>query len=116
MTNRIFNNKDAILLQLDVVIKKEGDYYIAYCPALEITGYGKTVEDAQNSFDIEVEIFFEETQKNGSLERYLLRNGWRLQQSPKAYYEPPRQDMSRLSSILKDSESVTHREVYIPAD
>lgn len=115
MANKIVNDKGMILLRLDVIIKKEGDYYVAYCPALEITGYGKTLEEAQNSFDIEIEIFFEETQKNCSLEKYLLRNGWRLQQTPKVSYEPPQQDISKLSALLKGSESVTHREVAIPA-
>jgi predicted RNase H-like HicB family nuclease len=116
MKNKIVNGKDIILLKLDVVIKKEGEYYVAYCPAIEITGYGKTVEEAQNSFDIELEIFVEETQKNSTLEKYLLKNGWRLQQTPQISYEPPKQDISRLSSLLKSSESsVTHKEVAIPA-
>jgi hypothetical protein len=46
---------------------------------------------AMKVFDKEVHIFLAETHKRGTLEKYLLKNGWILQQIPELNYEPPHQ-------------------------
>ena len=56
---------------------KEGDTAVVYSPALEICGYGKTVEDAQKDFHNAVKIFFEETKAHGVFENALEQLGWK---------------------------------------
>lgn len=76
---------------LDVLIGIQGDYYVAYCPALELSSYGQSEIQARKNFETELEIFLEETEKRGSLEKILLKLGWCLKGSPSPTYLPPQQ-------------------------
>jgi hypothetical protein len=114
MTNQIAKNKMSLKINVEVVVVKEGDYFVAYCPALELSAYGDKQENALKSFDKEVKIFLDETHKRGTLERYLLKNGWRLQQTPNAVYEPPRPDTASLFEIFKGGKDLVTHNVYLP--
>jgi hypothetical protein len=39
MINRTLKEEMKITIEVDVAIIKEGDYFVAYCPALELSGY-----------------------------------------------------------------------------
>jgi len=90
MTNKILKEKMNISIEIEVGFVKEEDYYVAYCHALELSAYGKSIAEARASFEKEVKIFLEETHKRGTLEKYLLQNGWRLQQLPSSVYKLPK--------------------------
>ncbi|KXK54001.1 MAG: hypothetical protein UZ07_CHB004002639 [Chlorobi bacterium OLB7] len=60
---------------------------MAVCPALDVSSYGDTMEEAKNAFEEALEIFIEETVDRGTLEKELLRMGWTL--SAKEYRPPP---------------------------
>ena len=81
--------KRKIIVNVTVTIFKEGDYLVAYCPALELSSYGRTVEAAKKAFSQAMDIFMEETEKRGTLERALLSLGWSLRLKPSCRYEPP---------------------------
>lgn len=74
---------------ITVVVFKEEDIFVAYCPALELSSYGDNEMEAKEAFDEALEIFIEETSKKGTLERELLKLCWKLQQRPKPSYQPP---------------------------
>ncbi len=76
-------------ISVPVVILKEGDYMVAYCPALELSAYGRTEDAAKKAFEQIVHIFLEETERKGTLEKVLLSLGWSLRQKPSCKYEPP---------------------------
>ncbi len=76
-----------IKVMVEVLFTHEDDYVIATCPALNVSSYGKTEKEAKKNFDEAIEIFFEETNRKGTLEKNLVKNGWTL--SPKSY-DPPR--------------------------
>ena len=67
MTNRIHSNGKSIKIEVDVVILREDEYFVAYCPALELSAYGKKEKEALASFKNEINIFIEETAKKGTL-------------------------------------------------
>lgn len=96
MTNLICKPIMELKIDVEVAIVKEDDYYVAYCPALELSAYADTSEKAKKAFEDEVKTFIDETNKRGTLEKYLLKNGWRLQQHPTLNYEPPIRDKSLL--------------------
>jgi len=45
--------------QLTAVIEREGDWYVALCPELDIASQGKTVEEARENLREALELFFE---------------------------------------------------------
>ncbi len=59
-------------LRLQVLLIKEGEYFVAYCPALELSAYDTTPDGARKAFEQNLKIFFEETRRKGTLEKYLL--------------------------------------------
>ncbi|MGI8893518.1 MAG: hypothetical protein ACR2GN_08655 [Bacteroidia bacterium] len=87
--NAVSKKSNSIKVEIEIILFKEDDSWIAYCPSLELTSYGDTQSDARAAFDEEMKIFISETNRKGTLERYLLRNGWTLQQKPKPIYHQP---------------------------
>ena len=82
-------NKNTVELSVEVALIKEGDYIVAYCPALELSSFGDTEQDAQQAFEEALEIFLEETSARGTLEKVLLDLGWGLRKLPDVEYTPP---------------------------
>lgn len=93
-----------IVAELEVVIMKDHDYLVAYCPSLELSGYGKTEADALSSFEVELKIFLEETGKKMTLEKELLRLGWTLSRAKFSPPKSPRKNIEpkRIERILKE--------------
>ncbi len=87
--NIITKNKDKVNIEILVLLFKEGKYIVAYCPALELSSYGKTEKEALEYFSDALDIFINDTIKKGTLEKCLLKFGWNLQQIPFVKYIPP---------------------------
>lgn len=88
----MLNTKTAVInieLPLDLLFLQEGDYVIAFCPALELSAYGKNEKSAMIAFEDVVTIFMDETKEKGTLEKVLLHLGWRLQLKPVLEFLPP---------------------------
>ncbi|MFH1412784.1 MAG: hypothetical protein ABIG10_02030 [bacterium] len=71
---------------LPVSFLKEGNKYIAYTPALDLSTYGKSYQEAKKRFEEIVNIFFEELINKGTLEDVLSNLGWKRVQ---AKWNPP---------------------------
>lgn len=69
-------SKTNIQFSLPVSILREGDSYIAYTPALDLSTVGNNFEEAKQRFGEAVELFFEEISEKGTLEDVLLELGW----------------------------------------
>lgn len=76
-TNYIRINGNKIEISLDVIFKKEGDAIVSYAPALELSGCGKSEEEAKRSFEIVLTEYVKYTKRNGTLEADLLRHNWK---------------------------------------
>jgi len=72
--------------------------FVAFCPALDLSGYGYTIEESKKSFEKNLEIFFEETIEKGTIYNVLLNLGWSLKKKPKYDFIPP--DIS--SSLINE--------------
>ncbi|HVX58111.1 MAG TPA: hypothetical protein VG964_00050 [Candidatus Saccharimonadales bacterium] len=74
-------------LNLQVLIKREGDVFVAYTPALDIATFGKTESKAKKSFNELVSTFFEEfLDSPRELEEVLTLQGWQKQKNT---WQPP---------------------------
>jgi predicted RNase H-like HicB family nuclease len=63
-------------ISLPVSFLKEGEYFIAYSPALDLSTSGKTFEEVKRRFEEVVQIFFEELSEKGTTEETLSDLGW----------------------------------------
>lgn len=57
-------------------IWKEGKMYVSYCPELDVSSCGRTVEKARKNLLEAVEGFLEEAKKMGSLGEILRESGF----------------------------------------
>jgi len=105
---KLFNSLErdggTIKVALQVMLYKEGDFSVAYCPALELSSYGDSNKKAKNEFNTAIKIFIEETVKHGTLEKELLSLGWALQKVPEVKYEPPSLNIEKLLAAKHNSE------------
>lgn len=86
----------SLLFKLPVSIFKEGKYFIAYTPALDLSTSAKTYESVQKRFAEVVNIFFEEINKKGTLDEVLKDLGW---QKIKRQWAPPAIVSQKLEEI-----------------
>ncbi len=71
---------------LPVTILREGDQFVAYTPALDLSTSGNTYEQAQKRFAEIVQIFLEECFSMGTLDKVLADLGWKKE---KSQWNPP---------------------------
>ncbi len=46
--------------RLSAIINKEGDWYVSWCPELDVASQGKTVEEAVSNLKEAVELYLED--------------------------------------------------------
>lgn len=54
-----------IPIEFDIIVFKENETCVAYCPELDISSCGKSVEHAKEMLKTAVKLFLEEAKKNG---------------------------------------------------
>ena len=78
--------KKIMFVKLPVSILKEGNRFVVYSPAIDLSTSGKTYNEAKKRFAEIVDIFFEEIDKKGSSETVLKELGWKKVQTQ---WQPP---------------------------
>jgi predicted RNase H-like HicB family nuclease len=61
-----------IAIDFDVIVFKEDNACIAYCPQLDASSCGDTIEGAKKMIKTAVKLFIEESEKMGTLEEILF--------------------------------------------
>ena len=106
----IRKTKNSTLVDVDVLLVKEGEFFVTYCPALEVSSYGHSEKEAKSGFEEALKIFIEETEKRGSFEKALLKMGWSLKQLPIPSYIPPKTKLTSLSKFKYGKPAVKFKE------
>ncbi len=99
-----------IVLNVAVLLIKEGECIVAYCPALELSSYGKTEEEAKEYFKDALDIFIKDTVEKGTLEKNLLKFGWMLRSTD---YEPPRIE-NQVDFSKYENYKIINQQIQIP--
>jgi len=68
--------KTKLDVSLTVTFLREGDQFVAYSPALDLSTSGDTLEQAKKRFDEAVNIFLEETTSKKTILDILAELGW----------------------------------------
>ncbi len=77
-----------IPIEFDGVIFKEGQTYVSYCPELDISSCGNSIDEARKNLKTAVNLFIEEAENMGTLEDILQEAGYELNDSTR--WEAPR--------------------------
>lgn len=107
--NRIDFDTAAIRVRLDVFSYKEDGVQMMYAPALDLCGYGTTVEEAKNSFEVVVSEYLRFGLENGTLERDLRAHGWTPSSEMQEFESP---DILSIVRKNKQLQNVMRKEDY----
>lgn len=88
-------------VQLTVAFYKEGNKFIAYCPAFDISTYGDSFEDAKRKFEELTDLFIDETMRMGTLDEVLTGLGWKKVIRPKPRWIPPVQQIATVPEMFQ---------------
>ncbi len=88
--------KQAFTYSLPVTIFREGESFVAYTPALDLSSAGKTEDEAKRMFTEAVETLFEELTEMGTLDSVLKDLGWT---NIKGNLQPPKVVEHSLMSV-----------------
>jgi len=77
-----------IPIDYDILIFMEDEKYIAFCPELDVSSCGESVEHAKNMLKTAVRLFLEEAEKMGTLEEILEES--RYTKDENGRWLPPR--------------------------
>jgi len=90
--------------KIPVVFFEEDDTIIAYSQAVDLSSCGATIPEAKKHFEACLRIYLEETIKHGTLEKDLLKLGWKSNPKKYAFIPSPERYRSIPSNILKRTE------------
>ena len=63
-------------IEFDGIVFKEGEIFISYCPKLDVSSCGNTVDEARTNLKTAVRLFLEEAAKMGTVEDILKESGY----------------------------------------
>lgn len=112
--NILQKDRNSLNVKVQVALFQEDGIWVAYCPALEVSSYGDDKNEAKGAFEEAMQIFISETERKGTLEKYLLKLGWQLQQKPKPLYTQPHLSIQENKRLLKKRPQIYNESVAIP--
>ena len=63
-------------LDFDMIVFREGETYVSFCPEVDLSSCGSTVDEARGNLKIAVRLFVEEAAKMGTLDQVLQEAGY----------------------------------------
>lgn len=86
-----------IPIEFDMIVFKENETYVAYCPELDVSSCGNNVGHAKEMLKTAVRLFLEEAEKSGTLEDILEESNYKKDLNGKWF--PPKVIATELVSI-----------------
>jgi hypothetical protein len=105
---------DRFNFNLPLIIFKEDDSIICYCPALDLSGYGKTEKEALESYKYVMGEYFDYTVKKKTLVADLKKHGWAITKSARKKMTPP--SMTKILETNEDFQRVFNDYNYKKVD
>ncbi len=76
-----------------ILFWEEDGIHFAYSPALDLTGYGKSKEEAKRSFEITLDAFAKYTHNKGTIYKEPERLGWTINKKKRRVKAPGYEEM-----------------------
>jgi hypothetical protein len=78
-----------VTLSLTLIIFSEESTCLAYCPALDLSGYGNDEEEARQSFSTTLSEYLRYTMHKKTLSSDLIDHGWKVKKNMQKGATPP---------------------------
>lgn len=98
--NIITNKGDLIDVRLDLYLFMEEDIYIAYSPALDLSGYGVSEKEALDSMSVVIREYISDGISQHTLVKDLRRHGWKV----RSFYQR-KMSAPSFDSLLNNNET-----------
>ena len=99
VSNKGINVKVSVFLYLDTE-HPDKDMFIAFCPSLNLVGYGNGEEKAKKDFEWIMKDYLDDMTAQVTLEQDLLNHGWK--EAQKTFKEPMVSDMVNTNEQLRN--------------
>jgi hypothetical protein len=99
-SDTIDTSKASVKVTVSIIIFEEDGSQIVYCPALDVSGYGKDEAEAHHSFKISLSEFIQYSINKGTFYEELKRMGWTVRKSKTKPMLPP-----SMSHILSNNDN-----------
>ena len=93
------SGSNTVAVRLPLITFQEEDACVAYCPALDLSGYGDSEEEAKVSYETVLSEYLKYTINKKSLASDLESHGWRLKKNLRKGAIPP-----TMEQMLKNNE------------
>ena len=110
----IKTDKGPVQINLVVIKFEEDGSKIIYCPAIDISGYGLTDAEAEESFKISLREFFRYTINKGTFYQELNRMGWTIPKNKRKPISPP--SMTKLLAENENFSRIFNNHTYLKTD
>ncbi len=87
-----------IPIEYDIIVFKEENTYVAYCPEVDISSCGRDVQHAKEMLKTAVRLFVEEAEKMGTFKDILDES--RYKKDPVGRWIPPKLVATELVSVF----------------
>jgi predicted RNase H-like HicB family nuclease len=82
--------------RLTINVTQQGNRFVVYCPALDLTTSGKTETEAKHQFESLLPLFIEELEEAGTTGEVLSELGWKKSETD-TQWNPPKMYSEALS-------------------
>jgi hypothetical protein len=96
------DGKHIVKIGLTLILWKENEIYFQYSPQLDLTGYGKSANEAQSSFEQTLKDFIDYTLNKDTLFDELERLGWTTNKKKKRLRAPEEEQLLEDNETYKD--------------
>lgn len=92
----------SVKIDVQVLFFQEDNIYYAFMPSFDLTGYGKTEEEARESLKVVLDEFLRYTLNKNTLYIELQRLGWKVRSKKKPMYAPQMSDLINTNEELRE--------------
>jgi len=98
-TGKLRSDEHIVTVRVPIIQFEEDNNQIIYCPALEVTGYGNSEDEAKEAFEISLSEFFKYTLHKRTLYNEMRRLGWKVKKSMSKAHPPS------MSKLLEENDN-----------
>jgi hypothetical protein len=96
------SGKATVDMNLPVMFFEEADTHIAYIPVLDLSGYGKSEQEAFDSLQVAITEYLTYTINKNTLVEDLRSHGWTIKKKTKPFVAPEITDLINKNEYLHD--------------